>query len=258
MIHELQKIGLSELEARCYLTLHETPNISGYEVAKKVSVSRTNVYAALRSLTDKGVCRVMEAKPPLYSAVPIGELIRFYQSEFEHTSKVLKENLQDPPTKPASFYTWQGKGSVETAFQRLVANAEKTIVVDLWAEDLPLFEPFLKDAESRNVDVQVILIGERYTELRHVLIHKRNKPYNEPVRRFSLVIDGQSVLIGGFGKSIKISALETNHPSIVSLLKVGFYHDVVMNQIEQDFGKELADKYGEGYEGIVKEYKKYL
>lgn len=35
MIDELRKIGLSDLEARCYLVLHEDPKISGYEVAKK-------------------------------------------------------------------------------------------------------------------------------------------------------------------------------------------------------------------------------
>lgn len=118
--------------------------------------------------------------------MPIKELIRFYKSEFEHTSKILKENLQEPPAKPASFYTWQGRDPIETAFRRLVANAEKSIVVDLWSEDLPLFEPFLEDAECRNIDVQVVLIGENYTELRHVLIHKRNKDWNDQMRRFSV------------------------------------------------------------------------
>lgn len=258
MIQELQKIGLSELEARCYLMLHETPGISGYEVAKKVSVSRTNVYAALRSLTNKGICRVEDSEPALYSAVPIGELIHFYRSEFDHTTKLLKENLQEPPSKPASFYTWKSKESVETAFQRAIANAEKSIIADLWAEDLPLFEPFLKDAEERNIDVQVVSIGESSTTLRQVLVHKRDDNKDYTVRRFSVITDGQHALIGGFGKSIKPSALETDHPSIVSLLKVGFYHDVVMRQIEQDFAQDLANKYGPHYEKIVDAYKKFL
>ncbi|GED13924.1 hypothetical protein AMI01nite_19150 [Aneurinibacillus migulanus] len=48
MVDLLKKIGLSELEARCYITFHEEPDLSGYEVAKRVSVSRTNVYSASR------------------------------------------------------------------------------------------------------------------------------------------------------------------------------------------------------------------
>ncbi|WP_347272261.1 helix-turn-helix domain-containing protein [Paenibacillus sp. N3/727] len=31
--------------------------MTGYEVAQKVSISRTKVYVALRSLTDKGIRR---------------------------------------------------------------------------------------------------------------------------------------------------------------------------------------------------------
>lgn len=44
MIEALRKLGLSDLEARCYLALHGQPPSSGYEVAKQVSVSRSNVY----------------------------------------------------------------------------------------------------------------------------------------------------------------------------------------------------------------------
>lgn len=89
MIDELRKIGLSDLEAGCYMVLHEEPNITGYEVAKQVSISRTNVYAALRSLTEKGMCRVIEAEPVLYDVVPIDQLIRLLKSDFEQTAETL-------------------------------------------------------------------------------------------------------------------------------------------------------------------------
>lgn len=65
MIDELRSIGLSDLEARIYLALHESPEMSGYEVAKRVSVSRSNVYAALRAMTDKG-CAERSRRIPCY------------------------------------------------------------------------------------------------------------------------------------------------------------------------------------------------
>ena len=69
-------------------------------------------------------------------------------------------------------------------------------------------------------------------------------------RKFSILCDSHSALIGSFGKTIKLSALETNHPSIIELLKNGFYHDVIMGKIEQDFSNELEEKYGDSYQKL--------
>ncbi|GED17868.1 TrmB family transcriptional regulator [Aneurinibacillus migulanus] len=259
MIDELRKIGLSDLEARCYLVLHEEPKISGYEVAKKVSVSRTNVYAALRSLTDKGMCRVIESEPVLYDAVPIEQLVRLLQSEFEQTTRSLLEQLHSPPRTSPSFYSWQGDKAIETAIRRLVSNADKSIVVDIWSEDVHWVEGPLVEAEKRGLAITLISIGECHTCLKNVLVHKRSDEWkNVGARKFSILCDTRSALLGSFGKELKPTVLETDHPSLIELLQNAFYHDVIMEQIERDFSKELADKYGNHYERIIDSYRKYL
>ncbi|WNC16449.1 helix-turn-helix domain-containing protein [Brevibacillus brevis] len=259
MIDELRKIGLSDLEARCYLVLHEDPKISGYEVAKKVSVSRTNVYAALRSLTEKGICRVIESEPILYDAVPIEQLIRLLKSDFEQTTRVLQEQLSAAPKTPPSFYSWQGDKAIETAIRRLVANADKSIVADIWSEDVHWVEEPLLEAEKRGVAVTLISIGECTTSLKHVLIHKRSAEWSTVrARKFSILCDAQSALLGSFGRGLKPTVLETDHPSLIELLQNAFYHDLVMEQMERDFGQELDKKYGKDYESILHPYKEYL
>jgi sugar-specific transcriptional regulator TrmB len=256
MIDELRKIGLSDLEARCYMVLHEEPNITGYEVAKQVSISRTNVYAALRSLTEKGMCRVIEAEPVLYDAVPIDQLIRLLKSDFEQTAETLLNHLKSPPRMSTSFYNWQGNNAIETAIRRLVANADQSIVVDIWSEDIHWVEASLLEAEQRGVQVTLIVMGECNTPLSNVHTHKRNEAWPVESRKFSILCDLQSTLIGSFGSALKLSALETNHPSIVELLQNGFYHDIVMEQIEQDFDKQLTEKYGKHYESIIGSYRR--
>lgn len=259
MIDELRKIGLSDLEARCYLVLHEDPKISGYEVAKKVSVSRTNVYAALRSLTEKGICRVIESEPVLYDAVPIEQLIRLLKSDFEQTTRVLQEQLSAAPKTPPSFYSWQGDKAIETAIRRLVANADKSIVADIWSEDVHWVEEPLLEAEKRGVAVTLISIGECTTSLKHVLIHKRSAEWSTVrARKFSLLCDARSALLGSFGRGLKPTVLETDHPSLIELLQNAFYHDLVMEQMERDFGPELDEKYGKDYESILHPYKEYF
>lgn len=259
MIDELRKIGLSDLEARCYLALHEDPKISGYEVAKKVSVSRTNVYAALRSLTEKGICRVIESEPVLYDAVPIAQLVRLLKTEFEQTTRVLQEQLNAVPTTPPSFYSWQGDKTIEMVIHRLIANADKSIVVDIWSEDVSWVEEPLLEAEKRGVAVTLISIGECNTSVKNVIIHQRSEEWSSVrTRKFSILCDVHSALLGSFGKGIKPTALETNHPSLIELLQNTFYHDLIMEQVERDFGKELEAKYGKHYERIIDAYKEYL
>ncbi|MBW5466868.1 MULTISPECIES: TrmB family transcriptional regulator [Brevibacillus] len=259
MIDELRKIGLSDLEARCYLVLHEEPKISGYEVAKKVSVSRTNVYAALRALTEKGMCRMIESEPVLYDAVPIEQLIRLLQSEFDQTTRVLQEQLKSTPRTSSSFYNWQGDKAIETAIKRIVSNANKSIVVDIWSEDVHWVEEPLVEAEKQGVAVTLISIGECHARLKNVVVHKRSAEWNQvQSRKFSILCDAHSALLGSFGRGIKPTILETDHPSLIELLQNAFYHDIIMGQIEKDFGQVLEEKYGSDYVSIIAPYREYL
>lgn len=259
MIHQLRKIGLSELEARCYLALYEEANLSGYEVAKRVSVSRTNVYSALRSLTDKGMCRAIESDPILYNAVPIEQLLRLLKSDFEKSAEILLEELRSPPQDAGFFYNLQGEKALKKTIKRLVSNANESIVVDIWAEDIHWVEDSLLAAEKRGVKVVLITIGECNSLLKNILTHKRSDEWNQVrSRKFSILCDASCAIVGSFGKQIKLSALETNHPSIIEILKNEFYHDVVMGQIEQDFTHELQEKYGDHYKNIIANYLEIL
>ncbi|WP_163100220.1 TrmB family transcriptional regulator [Peribacillus alkalitolerans] len=255
MIELLKKIGLSDLEARCYLTLHEEPGISGYEVAKRVSVSRTNVYSALRSLTDKGACRYIEGDPARYDAVPIEQLTKHLQNEFEQVTKVLVDQLKTPPRIAPSFYNWQGDKQLRTTIHRIIANAKDFIIVDIWSEDLHWVEGDLLDAEKRGVNVILITIGECQSLLKNIFVHIRNDDWSiSNLRNFSILCDSSKAILGGFGDSTKLTALETDHPSVVGMLKTAFYHDLIMQHIENDFEAELKEKYGEKYKKLLDFY----
>lgn len=254
MIEYLRRIGLSDLEARCYLTLHEESNLSGYEVAKRVSASRTNVYTALRSLVDKGGCRIIDGDPALYDAIPIDQFIALLKSEFEQTARVLSSQLNTHVQHAPKFYSWNGVDSVTRAIRRLIANATTSIVVDAWPQDLGSVEDALLEAEGRGVTVVVITLGEYETSLTHVVQHMKYDIPDSIPRKFSLLCDSCSSIIASLGAEMKPSGLETEHPTVAWILKNAFYHDVIMHHIEEDFGEELTARYGEQYEHLRKFY----
>ncbi|MGG2197643.1 MULTISPECIES: TrmB family transcriptional regulator [Paenibacillus] len=247
----LKKIGLSDLESRCYLTLHEQSKLSGYEVAKRVSVSRTNVYAALRSLIDKGACRMIEGDPVRYDAVPIQQLVGHLRLEFEQAADSLVHQLRTPPRTAPSFYNWEGGDALEQAARRMTANARASVIVEIGSEDLPRLEDALVYAENKGLRVILMSFGEVNTRLKHVLVHRRfDEPASEQPRKFTMLFDHRYALLGSFGGPMKPSALETDHPAVVETLTNAYHHNVLMLRIEADFGPQLAAKYGDNYKKL--------
>ncbi|WHY72078.1 TrmB family transcriptional regulator [Fictibacillus enclensis] len=254
MIEQLKKLGMTELESRCYITLHEEPDLTGYEVAKRVAVSRANVYSALRSLTEKGACRSMEGETVRYNAVPIEELVRLFQSQFEQTSKALIEELKTPPRPAPAFYNWKGNKGLDLAIQRVIANTEQVIVAEIWEEDLSWVAENLLEAEKRGVTVVLISIGETDIALEHVIVRQLEDQWHTDERKFSLLSDSKTAFIGSFGGTLKPSSVETDHPAVIEMLKNNFYHDLIMQQIEHDFATDLHHRYGENYTKLLKYY----
>jgi sugar-specific transcriptional regulator TrmB len=254
MIEALRKLGLSDLEARCYLALHGQPPSSGYEVAKQVSISRSNVYAALRGLVDKGVCRTVEGEPITFAAIPIGQVVKLLQADFERTARLLKSELTTLPETPPFFSTWKGDQQVDLAIRRLAANSRKEILVDLWAEDLHWVEEALLAAERRGTAVHLMVIGEVPTELEHVIVHSVPLGGPQRSRNFSMLLDKETAILGSFSRHAPASALESNHPAVLNVLETSYFHDVVMMRIENDFSRELEGRYGKDYALIRREH----
>ena len=50
----LNKIGLTDAEAKVYLTLSQNGSLTGYEASKIANVPRSKIYNILQSLIDKG------------------------------------------------------------------------------------------------------------------------------------------------------------------------------------------------------------
>jgi len=69
LINELQKIGLSDKEAKVYLATLELAQASVQKIAQKSNVKRATTYVILESLIEKGLCStIQQDKKTLYIA----------------------------------------------------------------------------------------------------------------------------------------------------------------------------------------------
>lgn len=104
----------------------------------------------------------------------------------------------------------------------MIANAEMIIVVDIWSEDLHWIEEALLEAESRGITVILIIIGACQLPLINIFVHARDEEWPTDERKFSVLCDSCSAILGSFGSAIKPSALETDHPAVIETLKNAF------------------------------------
>ena len=54
VIEELQKFGLTKIEAQVYYELLKFPNSNGSQISKRIETPRTSVYMALEKLYSTG------------------------------------------------------------------------------------------------------------------------------------------------------------------------------------------------------------
>jgi sugar-specific transcriptional regulator TrmB len=70
----LSQLGLTNYEARIYLSLMKRNQLPATEIAQIAKIPRTRVYDDLKSLESKGLCQVVTGKKRLYSAVAPSQL----------------------------------------------------------------------------------------------------------------------------------------------------------------------------------------
>jgi len=77
---ELQKIGLSDKEAKVYLAALELGQASVQNIARKAEVNRATTYSILESLIKKGLCSTTEKeKKVFYFASPPDSLLSVFE-----------------------------------------------------------------------------------------------------------------------------------------------------------------------------------
>jgi sugar-specific transcriptional regulator TrmB len=73
----LQKLGLTELQAKVYLALATLENLSVDEIAKKSKVHRPDIYRLVKILEEKGLVERVVASPVRYRALPLDKTFDF-------------------------------------------------------------------------------------------------------------------------------------------------------------------------------------
>lgn len=259
LLLHLRNLGFTEMESKIMVELATKGQASGYEVAKQLGVSRSNVYAALQRLTQQGYVRCGEGEPARYSALDPEELATMISGRVQASLAYMESEMpRGGPVSP-SFYNIEGDRNIMGALIRQLNMAEQEIVVDVWREEASLLRNELEQAELRGVRLLWAFDGGNAAAPASYSVWPPlgNETQRTDGRKFSFVIDRRWCMLGMRYEDGSAQAVVTEHPVLVDLLLNQFSQEMVLFELEQDMGTELVERYGECYSKIHNKYVMY-
>lgn len=255
LLQHLRNLGFTELEAKIMVELGAKGQSSGYEVAKQLGISRSNVYAALQRLTQQGYVRCSEGEPARYSALAPEELATMISGRVQASLAYMESEMPRGGPLSPSFYNLEGDRNVLGELVRQLNLAKEEIVVDVWREEASLLRSELEQAELRGVRLLWSFSGDNAPPaLYPAWPPLAGRPHLSGGRKFSFVIDRSWCMLGMRCDDGSAQAVVTEHEVLVELLLNHFTQEMVLFELEEDMGTELKQRYGERYDRIVGKY----
>lgn len=221
IISGLNCFGLTRQEATIYTVLLENGRMTGYEVAKRTNISRSNVYTALSGLVDKGAADFIEGEPMYYSPIAVHD---FLNNKLYTLGEIKEEILLNAP-KPIGpvdqYATVKGDVHILAKLRNMIDNAQFRIYFSAMDELVQKLAPNLREAVERGLKI-VVITGSPFA-LDNAQVYQ-NREESTQVR---LITDSTHALTGDYIKGDDhCTCLYSGKQNLIDLIK-----DALKNEI---------------------------
>jgi sugar-specific transcriptional regulator TrmB len=159
LVEELQDLGLTSYEARCYVSLASLGPADPSRVADDADIPKPSAYTALRGLAAKGWVDMVVRKPATYRAKKPASIKSMVSSKVEETFEALGKIYSPAPADEAELvYTLRGRDTVLAKVHELIRGARESVVIvapTMGLGDAKIME-LLAGAAERGIRVRAI------------------------------------------------------------------------------------------------------
>ena len=220
LIQALKKFGFTQQESLMYVTLCKMGAMTGYEAAKVSGISRSNAYAALSSLVEKGGAIVSSEDSSKYTAIPREELILNLRRSCESTLGFLEENLPEQEEEEAPYLTISGYGNTLDKMRNMILLAKGWVYLSVSASTVKLLTSDLENCIERGL--KVVILSDEDPHLSGVVFM-----HNEaPAENVRIIADTSEVIVGTLEVN-RGQCLYSKNKHLVSLMR-----EALLNEIE--------------------------
>ena len=124
-IDNLIDFGLTRQEGTIYSALLNHGEMTGYEVAKDTGISRSNVYAALTALVEKGAAYLVEGESTKYRPVEIKTFTENRISDLQKNAVWLEKHAPRKVIAADGYITIVGARNIKNKIREMLEKTEK-------------------------------------------------------------------------------------------------------------------------------------
>lgn len=245
----LQSFGMTQYEAKAYLSLVRQGTSNAYQISKESGLPRARVYDTLVSLVNRGAVMMEEEQDgsKLYTAIPVEAFLdkvkKKWESMFHTVETELKKLEKKEPTKETYVATVRGAENILSFCRMLIRRASFQITLSVWSKMYKELEDDLRKREQEGIRIRGITF-----QVDHPINGLRPHRMNEYMRSldkenwFILSIDSKELL---YGHSIERdgNAFYTDDPVHLYLLEDYIWHDVLVNELVAKGEQEIQDQW---------------
>ncbi len=193
-IRRLMDNGLTEYQARVYLTLLDLDTATASQIPAMSKVPRTRIYSTMQQLHEKGLVQILPETPLRYKAVPFAAYLRTLADDLRFRAKQIDAgldslarefaiNVQREPEARGRFEAIYGRKNVRERLLKMYDSAAREVIgigtTKSPGRILGAFAPNLVEKANQGVrlkyafcftpenrdDVRALL---KYAEVRHI------------------------------------------------------------------------------------------
>lgn len=243
IINELQKFGLTKIEAQVYYELLKNPDSNGSQISKKIDTPRTSVYMALERLYSLGFIYLIPSlnERKNYMAVDPDKLVMKLKSEYMRSAEFLENELLKVHIKSDNeqFINLRGEENTLDKIKEILNDSEKEIYMNTNI-DLAVFETELNNLLNKGVRVILFSFEKHILEDRRIEAYSKTNNYiSDTNKRLMLVSDMKEVIIGSSDEMHGFSGTYTKNPLLVNIAAEHIHNDIYLYKLETKFGKDF-------------------
>ena len=136
----LNDFGLTRQEGLIYSALLNHGEMTGYEVAKDTGISRSNVYAALTALVEKGAAYLIQGEATKYRPVEIKNFTKNRITELQKNAAWLEKHAPKKVIAADGYITITGAKNIKNKIREMLDKTELRLYMMAPAGVLAEFE----------------------------------------------------------------------------------------------------------------------
>lgn len=209
----LIEYGLTRQEATIYISLLKHGSMTGYEVSKDTGISKSNVYSALKGLTQKGAAVCEEHEATRY--LPVEPKI-FCDNHLRYLHEVRENIIKWQPKKAEiteGYITINSARNIKNKIYEMLDKCELRLyimadsqVIDLYAREL---------ARLAEAGKKIVVLSDSDPKIKKATFYKIDNSKGQ----IRFVVDSGFVLTGGFSESDGDTCLYSRQENLVNLVK---------------------------------------